>query len=100
MLELLPDLLETLLEILLETTESVAGIRKRRFLRHWRALSRGKRIGAVFALLACPTLLLSAALARALPLRIGLGCAGLAAFLWAFIALFPIQPSRYTRENQ
>lgn len=96
MLELLPDLLEFLLEI----PEFIAGIRKRRFLRHWRALSRGKRIGAVFALLAFPSLILAAARVRALPLRIGLGCAGLAAFLWAFIALFPIQPSRYTRENQ
>ena len=96
MLELLPDLLEFLLGI----PEFVAGLRKRRFLRHWRALSRGKRIGAVFALLAFPALILSAALAHALPLRIGLGCASLAAFLWAFIALFPIQPSRYTRENQ
>ena len=96
MLELLPDLLEFLLEI----PEFVAGLRKRRFLRHWRALSRGKRISAVFALLAGPALILSAALAHALPLRIGLGCASLAAFLWAFIALFPIQPSRYTRENQ
>ena len=90
MLEWIPDLLEFLIDI----PEIVAGIKARRFLRRWRALSPCKRIGAVLMPIAGGALIWLALRANAIPLRIACLCAGIAALFWAMFTLFPIQPPR------
>lgn len=87
-----------LLEILTDLLDALALGREKRLRLRWRAFSRGKRICVVAALLIGFALPISA-LALSVPLiRLCALIAGLAALLWGGFTLFPIQPSRYTRE--
>ena len=90
MLEWISDLLEFLIEI----PEIVAGIKKRRFSRRWRALARCKRIGVILMPIVGAALVWLALRADAMSFRIAFLCAGITALFWAIFTLFPIQPPR------
>lgn len=92
------DWVSDLLEILIGLLDALALRRENRLRLRWRAFSRGKRICVVAALLIGFALPISALAFSAPLIRLCALIAGLAALLWGVFTLFPIQPSRYTRE--